>query len=622
LAGIWQMLFGILGAERIIKCTPHPVLAGFVTGIGALVIIDQLGLLLTSPARSALLDHASHFLEGGVLARLLFALALAGFILYFGARTRPVTATVAGLGVGITVFYLMGAFFPALSLGSTIGPVSSKLSLGIHFAVITDPATREAFIAIIPALLITSLNLALVGALESLLAFRVAQNLADVPAQPARDVFGQGVGNFVAAIAGGLASAASSSQIAANYEAGGRSRLSPLTAAVVLLLISTLFSEVLAIIPVVVMWAILIAIGVLLFDRWTLRLVRDLLLRRAHIDVGRGLKNLTVAGVITGIVASGAVIGGTLAGIALSCLLFIVDMSRSIVRRRLRGDQVFSKRVRPAEDQELLRRTGARRAVLELQGVMFFGNADDLSREIKRLYAEVDFVILDLRGITDIDISAARILRHDLAKAAEQGKTLLLCNVQPAHLGILDAALDEAPVPQPIFDEVDAALEWMEERALHQGGRAAARTLSLEEIDLLRGLDAESQHLIEGFLTPSHYRASEVICKEGEVADRMWILTRGSVSVRLTSADHARSRRIASLASGTSVGEMSLIEGGLRTATVVADEDVEGFMLTKSAFERIMTEHPPIGIKLLASMLREMARRVRVTSEDLRAANG
>ncbi len=396
-AGVWQMLFSVTGIERIIKSTPHPVLAGFINGVAVLVIAQQFGALLDVPAQG------SAGRELAEVASLALAVALAIFIVYLGSWSKRVPAMLVGLLLGIVVFHLARLSSSAVPLGPTVIPAPASAS-ALPFLSLLSADGRHAFLGIAPALLLSSLVLALVAALESLLAYRVAQNLSNVRTEAARDVFGQGVGNFASALVGGIAAAASSSQLTANYEAGGRSRLSVLTAACLLLVVQAALSPVWSLVPAVALWAVLLAIAVLLFDPWSLRMLRDLLLAPARVISHGSWRPLAVTAVVTAITASGAVIGGVLVGIGLACLLFIADMSRSIERRRYRGDDVVSKRQRPAGDVALLHKSGPRRAVLELQGVMFFANADELSRDIHDLFREADMLTLDFRAVTDIDV--------------------------------------------------------------------------------------------------------------------------------------------------------------------------------------------------------------------------
>jgi CRP-like cAMP-binding protein len=99
----------------------------------------------------------------------------------------------------------------------------------------------------------------------------------------------------------------------------------------------------------------------------------------------------------------------------------------------------------------------------------------------------------------------------------------------------------------------------------------------------------------------------------------MWLLAKGSVSVRLISADGHLNLRLASLSRGTTIGEMALVEQARRSATIVADEHVVCYELLRDGYARLLSEHPVIATKLLTNLSRELARRLRRTSEDLRS---
>jgi SulP family sulfate permease len=608
LAGVWQMLFSLTGIERIIKSTPHPVLAGFINGVAVLVIAQQFDALVDLPGPML-----------GEVASLALAVALAIFIIYLGSWSKRVPAMLVGLLLGIVVFHAVRLSSAALPLGPTVIPGSATGSL-IPFASLLEPEGRAAFLGIAPALLLSSLVLALVAALESLLAYRVAQNLSNVRTEASRDVFGQGVGNFASALVGGIAAAASSAQLTANYEAGGRSRLSVLTAAGLLLAVQAALSPVWSLVPAVALWAVLLAIAVLLFDPWSLRLLRDLMLAPSRLVSHGRWRPLVVTAVVTVITASGAVIGGVLVGIGLAGLLFIADMSRSIERRRYRGDEVVSKRQRPAGDVALLQQSGRRRAVLELQGVMFFANADELSRDIHDLFREADMLTLDFRAVTDIDVSAAAILQHEAARSRRSGKRLIFASLRPELVDLLTSQENGAPISaDAIFADADTALEWMEEEALSHEVRATSESVPLDRHDLMRGLTPEELERVAALLRPIGFPAGAVVCHEGEEAHEMWILTRGSVSVRLLFAGDGRTRRVASLGVGTVVGDMAFIEGSTRSATIIADEDVECYVLDRESYDALLLAHPEIGVKLLGNLLGESLRRLRATSDELRA---
>jgi SulP family sulfate permease len=117
------------------------------------------------------------------------------------------------------------------------------------------------------------------------------------------------------------------------------------------------------------------------------------------------------------------------------------------------------------------------------------------------------------------------------------------------------------------------------------------------------------------------FSSGAVMCKEGEDADRMWMLVKGSVSVRLRGPGPDASLRVSSIGAGMTVGEMSLLDGGPRSATVVCDEEVESYELTRAAFEQLVEQHPQIARKVFSYFTRQLTQRIRVLNRDLRAAN-
>jgi SulP family sulfate permease len=160
----------------------------------------------------------------------------------------------------------------------------------------------------------------------------------------------------------------------------------------------------------------------------------------------------------------------------------------------------------------------------------------------------------------------------------------------------------------------------MEEKSLllHADKRSQADVLALSEIDFLAGIEQPDLDRLSEILTRREFAPGEMICREGDEGDRMWLLAKGSVSVRLKLANGHEDIRIASLARGTTIGEMSLIESMRRSASIVADEPVVCYELLSDGFAKMLADHPAIATKLLSNLAREISRRLRRTSEDLR----
>ena len=148
--------------------------------------------------------------------------------------------------------------------------------------------------------------------------------------------------------------------------------------------------------------------------------------------------------------------------------------------------------------------------------------------------------------------------------------------------------------------------------------RSQADVLPLSEIDFLVGVEEQSLDRLREVLIRREFAPGEVICREGDEGDRMWLLAKGSVSVRLTLSGGRESLRIASLARGTTIGEMSLIDSARRSASIIADEPVVCYELLQDGFSKMLAQYPTIAAKLLSNLARELSRRLRRTSEDLR----
>jgi sulfate permease, SulP family len=421
-------------------------------------------------------------------------------------------------------------------------------------------------------------------------------------------------------LTGGVVALAAPVPLAVCFQAGGRTRIATITSASLILLTGLLFSPALAAIPAAVLFGILVAICVALFDRRSLRLLSDIIRNRPGLDRRHAWQSLSVVATVMLVTMLSSIVVGALAGFVLSCLIFIVGMSRPIVRRRYRGHDVFSKRVRSADDMAILMRTGPRRAVLELQGVLFFGNADDLSRVANEVLEDSDMILFDFRGISDMGVSGETILGTLVAKSRQHGKIVLFCNVPPSRL----TGSPFAKGANAILPDLDSALEWMEEETLRTSapGRPRGEPIPIASLDLAKDLTADELETLLPLLILRDFPTGKVICGEGEDADRMWILTKGSVSVRLRSDGQSDNRRIAGMAAGATVGEMALLEEGKRSATVVADEEVLSYELSRPALETILQTYPQTAVKLLNYFAREMVRRLRINHQELRTLTG
>lgn len=465
LAGLWQVLFAWSGLARAMRFVPHPVMAGFVSGVAALIAWHQLPVLLGSPGAGLQglrhgLPHPWATALGGVLVALMLAL---------GHRFPRIPALLAGLLVGTAAFHLLQALHPGADLGGVIGSVRAAAHPALPALAWRSAGLLLGSPELVKGILFGSLTLAMVATLDTFFALRTAQFIADIPVHPERDVLGQGVGNLVSALVGGLAVSTSLSVSMANHKAGGRTRISTLASCATLLLAGIAFPRTITFLPRVVLAAILIALAGRLVDKWSFQVIHFALTSRDRAKRRRALRD---AGVVLAVFLAtllGQPVAGVGVGVGLSCLLFILDMSRPEVGLRREGRLWPPRRPRPPAEEQVLRAWGGTLSILEFQGVLFFGNAHNLQAVLGAAERDSDIAILDCRGLGEIDSSALGVLGQAASRFRAAEKELLVCGAgaswQEAPPGFPGNGVDAA------FDTLDAALDAAEARVLAAGAR-------------------------------------------------------------------------------------------------------------------------------------------------------
>lgn len=295
---------------------------------------------------------------------------------------------------------------------------------------------------------------------------------------------------------------------------------------------------------------------------------------------------------------------------------------RSVIRREYRGDVVNSNRLRTPDEREVLEKQGRRIVVVELQGALFFGSIEQLIRRVGALATEADYVIIDFKRVHLADSAATKLVQHMAMSLMP-----LESNILMTHLGI-DGPLSELHQQMATFAEVegvqlfgdtDSALEWCEDKILAEQPDIADRTkFALAQLDIFKGLSSEEYRLLESVVQPLHFEKGDVIIREGDEAKLFFVVARGTVSVFLSMMGERR-KRVACIGPGLTFGEMALLDGGRRSADVVADERVICYGLSVERIHELSDEHPNIMITLLSNMMHDFSERLRSANEEIRA---
>lgn len=292
---------------------------------------------------------------------------------------------------------------------------------------------------------------------------------------------------------------------------------------------------------------------------------------------------------------------------------------RGVIRYELDGAQIRSKRSRTLRELEVLFRAGRRIRVIEVQDALFFGSVERLLRRAEGLAREADFLILDVRRVSSADEAARMLLARFCDTMRAQNDIVLFAHLdKQGPLAELHDSLD----PASIFPTRDAALEFCEDRLI-----AAAlpvpdlNCLPFEDFELFRGLPDADIERLRAIAEPITAEKGDVIAREGEEADRLFVLACGTASIFTTvrSATGLRPIRLGGIGPGMVFGERALIDGGQRSADVIADESVTAFAFPLAAVHALAEGHPAILIGLLRNMAGELTERLQVANAEIRA---
>lgn len=346
------------------------------------------------------------------------------------------------------------------------------------------------------------------------------------------------------------------------------------------------------------------------FDVWSLRLVSGL---RRGPAANRFNIALDLAVVVVVAVLSIAlnIVPAVFIGVAIAIALFAFRMSRSLVRRSYRCGAIHSRKSRTDSERAFLERAGDAILVMELQGALFFGAGEKMLSDIAAaLQRETSSIILDLRRLTEIDSTGASAvveLKSELAGRQKElllvgGNTMALDRLQ--NLGAL-ASIEDAD----ILPDVDRAIERAEDDLLRAEPRLHHTEVSLTTVGLFAGFGQSEFDAIEPLLRRARYEKGSVIFREGDSGDELLIVTHGTASAYLQLPQ--MNVRLASFAPGTMFGELALLDEGPRSATVIADEELVCYALSKANFAVLAAKAPAVAIRLVAAIGRELSGRLR-----------
>ena len=409
LAGVFQIIFGTLKLGKYVTLMPYTVVSGFMSGIGVILIILQ-----TAP----FLGQSSP--KGGVVGTVQNLPQLL-------ANINPLETALAALTVAILFLYpsKLKKFLPPQLMALIVGTLISitlfgnadirrigEISVGLPSLQMPTFSAAQ-----LQTMLFDGLVLGMLGCIDALLTSLVADSLTRTEHNSNKELIGQGIGNLVSGLFGGIAGAGATMGTVVNIQTGGRTAVSGLTRALVLLVIVLGLSQYLTVIPSAVLAGIAFKVGIDIVDWGFLKRAHKISPKAAFIMYG--VIALTVF--VDLIVAVGV-------GVFVANILTIERLSNhraDKVKAVTYDDEEID--LNP-EEKQLLERANGRVLLFYLSGPMIFGVAKAISRE-HNLINDYQALVLDLSEVPILGVTSSLALENAIEEALEKHRQVFLVGV-------------------------------------------------------------------------------------------------------------------------------------------------------------------------------------------------
>lgn len=416
LGGAFQILFGILKVGRYINLVPHPVISGFMSGIGIIIIILQLGPLFghkISGKPLELVAKLPEVINNPVYDALILGLTTL-LVVYFLPKkiNKYIPSPLMSLIIGTLVWlYFMSDNHNVTILGDI--PVG-----------IPNPNLPIFPIELLPDILKSALILAVLGSIDSLLTSLVADDITRTNHKSDRELIGQGIGNMVAGIFNGLPGAGATMRTVVNIRSGGLTPISGMVHALILLVIVLGASSFVKYIPHAVLAGILFKVGTDIIDWSYIKNIKKAPL--AGISIMLTVLFMTIfvdliAAVATGVIMSSIIFMNRMSKVQLASILATKDVGYA---------QHLSKRF-----QDILTNDNA--LLYKLNGPMSFASAKGLIKDFNK-YNDYDKVIFDLSNVPIIDYTTSRSILEICRIVDEKGKSIIILDANNKVKKFLD----------------------------------------------------------------------------------------------------------------------------------------------------------------------------------------
>jgi len=393
LTGLFQIVLGLIKVGKFVKFVPYPVISGFMSGIGIIIILLQINPLLGIEGVKSPMDAVASLgnIQTLFQADALYASILALLIVFFTPKkiSRIIPTPLLALVIVTSIAQLTGWQL------ATIGTIPSGLPD------ISWPTFTHSQLTIVIS---AAMSLALLGAIDSLLTSLVADSLTKTDHNSNRELIGQGLGNALTAFVGGIPGAGATMRTVVNVKSGGTTRLSGVLHALILLGILLGLGEYAAIVPMAVLAAILIKVGLDIVDYRFIRIIR----KAPKHDLVIMFAVLLLTVFVDLIVAVGV-------GVLLASVLLTIRLTKQV------NSSVGNLEVSVMEVDGCERLNGGKSfliRVVNIDGPFFFGSTSRLVGQVGAMLG-TKIVVFNCLKVPFIDLSAFFALCEIILKLKE-----------------------------------------------------------------------------------------------------------------------------------------------------------------------------------------------------------
>ena len=449
LAGAIQIAFGLLGFGQYIRLVPYPVVSGFMSGIGCIIIALQLARLFGhEPAGSgtipALMEVPNAVSNPNWEALGIGLLTLAIVFRWPTKWGRYLPGPLAALVTGTVA-----------SLGLSTVPVLGDIPTGLP-QFIMPAFSSDTLLIVFEAAMI----LAVLGAIDSLLTSLVADNMTRTRHHSNRELIGQGVGNTIAGFFGGVPGAGATMRTVVNIRTGGVTKISGMLHSLLLLAVVVVLAPLASKIPHAVLAGILVKVGYDIID--------VSYLKRAH----RGPRfDLALMVMVLSLTVFVDLITAVVAGVVVAALAFVKQVADAQLAAAA-GENAESTDGLSELESALLSECGNRLTYFDLGGPLSFGAAADLGHHVRERISPTHHtsLVLDFSKVPFMDVSAARAVETIAQDAAYAGKHLYVCGINKQVTASLEGLGVSELIPatsrfETRVDALSAARDWIFENA-------------------------------------------------------------------------------------------------------------------------------------------------------------